>query len=282
MGNEPEKTVLPDEAPVSVALLDKLIARLEKDSAAEIAEFEERIMAALNGEQSTQAVGILGSRLIGPAPKGTAKEAETPQAVSLHEIAKRSGEIAAKRKIEYEERRLRMDAAYQEFLAACSDAGYVFSHDAYADMDKDGDDCKAITYLQRQVANEKMTIPEAIEYAKEREWVTELTTFQKMLIALREVHKKVIVRKAKDNGDEIDVHARFEEALANGEISTLEEVIAEAEIGGWLRVYDPDRVTLRDKLDAEQQGYLDQLRKDEGRRGKPTGKGGKRTRGKSH
>jgi len=230
--------------------------------------------------------GIFGKKELAevptPTPLAKAQEAATPAAVSIHEIGQRLLTVKASRQKAEEERRARMDQAYKDLLVAFTDAGLAFDHDAYADPQQEEgcrEDMLAITWLQTQVANDAMTLEQALEYAVKAGWTRPLTAFEILLAELRKRGKRV-VRIVSGNGTEINVHEELEKAVAAGEIVTVDDLERIATQYEWIRDYDPGRVTVRDKLEAERAAELDAMARREGGRGKHVGNRGKHTRGK--
>jgi hypothetical protein len=257
------------------AVRDELLGEIEslKQLAAEV--------FGTRGEQPGapgSAVGILGK-----APPASAATAAKPEVISIHEIGSRSLAVQEARHQAEQTRRANMDQSYKDLRDGFRDRELAFDHDAFADPEKDqgapGDrDILAITYLQHRMVQDNWTLPQALDYAVEREWTRPLTRFEVLLGELRERFQKRIVRFVSDDGGQINVHEALEKACEAGEITTAEQLHDVAEKYRWLRDYDPNRITVRDKIDAERAAELEEFTRQEGQRGKRVGNRGKGTR----
>jgi hypothetical protein len=172
--------------------------------------------------------GILGK------VSATAEKAAEPEELDIVALAERA---AAAREDFY----ARMDRAYKDLIGSLAEERLGINRDAeYVDQVTDFAQW-AGTWLQVRIAKGEMSVEEAVARAKKEGWTEELTVrpdIYRAMMAAFQAAGLFLLRRARVDGEEIDVQARLGQAIEAGQL-TPEEAVELAEKAGWTRPFHP-------------------------------------------
>lgn len=255
----------PTQGPAWKNWMEQRKAELAAAQAA--APTEEEIAPPPSTQQPTPTgPGILGKKA--STPTATAATAARPEtAVGILQLVERSAH-------QQEEWETKSQEAYERLTDGLGEQHLIIPRGMEYQVPPGDRVTKAITFLRNEIANGRMTVGEAIEFAREKDWLVEVEVDPRII---RQVEEKVeaqgfeLFSSRLVGEDKIYPATELGRAVETGEIK-IDEVFQLAQKAGWIRPFRPaEETSLEERLGPEKARELREASgrgRDRGRRRK--------------